>query len=157
MFWFKIQTSFESCHEKQKKKEFFCEKGVKGPESWFHKNCTKKMLKKNWKKKNDEHCQKLERNEKTAERQTKGNDEYGSPEQKISPQGLEPWSTGSINTMHSLNLIRRLASASVWLKWWCFFNGFRVLWKPDMITTYTTANSKHPIGGLDLPRVSSCV
>ena len=95
MFWFKIQTSFESCHEKQKKK--------------------KELKKKNWKKKNDEHCQKLERNEKTAERQTKGNDEYGSPEQKISPQGLEPWSTGSINTMHSLNLIRRSASASVWL------------------------------------------
>ena len=67
---------------------------------------------------NDEHCQKLERNEKTAERQTKGNDEYGSPEQKISPQGLEPWSTGSINTMHSLNLIRRSASASVWLLMW---------------------------------------
>ena len=78
----------------------------------LHEKNVKKKLKK---KKNDEHCQKLERNEKTAERQTKGNDEYGSPEQKISPQGLEPWSTGSINTMHSLNLIRRSASASVWL------------------------------------------
>ena len=75
----------------------------------------KNVKKKIEKKMNDEHCQKLERNEKTAERQTKGNDEYGSPEQKISPQGLEPWSTGSINTMHSLNLIRRSASASVWL------------------------------------------
>ena len=45
---------------------------------------------------NDEHCQKLERNEKTAERQMKGNDEYGSPEQKFRRRDSNPGRPGAL-------------------------------------------------------------
>ena len=54
------------------------------------------------KKKRTEESKKLERNGGDKSLQMKGNDEYGSPEQKhfavrekkskFSPQGLEPWS-----------------------------------------------------------------
>jgi len=66
-------------------------------------------------KKNEDESKKLERNEETkAPNERKQQIRFAGA--KISPQGLEPWSTGSINTMHSLNLIRRSASASVWLE-----------------------------------------
>ena len=65
--------------------------------SQLHKKNVKKKLKKKLKKKmNDEHCQKLERNEKTAERQTKGNDEYGSPEQKFRRRDSNPGRPGAL-------------------------------------------------------------
>ena len=77
-----------------------------------HLNFAQKKEKK--KKKKEGESKKLERNEETkAPNERKQQIRFAGA--KISPQGLEPWSTGSINTMHSLNLIRRSASASVWL------------------------------------------